>query len=71
LEAASEVEAHGVLRGRRRDDHLFIAGAAGDLLELLCEAAADAQGADGRADVEECQLRSLGPNVLQDYTDGE
>src|SRR5438309_8788223 len=40
-EAATEVEPHGVLRWRRRDDHVGVAGGVGDLVELLGQAAAD------------------------------
>ncbi|MBV9323104.1 MAG: hypothetical protein JO352_04855 [Chloroflexi bacterium] len=34
LKAATEVQPHGVLRWRRRDDHVGVAGGAGGLLKL-------------------------------------
>jgi hypothetical protein len=69
LEAATEVEPHGVLRWRRRDDHVGVAGGAGDLLELLGQTAADTRPTQRCADVEECELRGPGPKVWHDDTD--
>ena len=69
LEAATEVEPHGVLRWRRRDDHVGVAGGEGDLLELLGQTAADTRRTQRCADVEECQLRDPGPEVWHDDTD--
>ncbi len=69
LKAATEVEPHGVLRWRRRDDHVGVARGAGDLVELLGQTAADARRTRRCADVEECQLRDPGPKVWHDDTD--
>jgi len=48
LKAATEVEPHGVLRWRRRDDDVAVASGAGDLLELLAQ---------------KCQVRDPGPKL--------
>src|SRR5215472_6348540 len=69
LKAATQVEPHGVLRWRRRDDHLGVAGGASDLLELLGQTAADTRRTPRCADVEPCQLRDAGPKVWHDDTD--
>jgi hypothetical protein len=46
-----------------------VAGAAGDLLELLGQTAADTLRTRRRADVEECQLRDPRPKVWHDDSD--
>jgi len=69
LEAATEVELHGVLRWRRGDDHVGVAGCAGDLLELLGQTGADTRRTERCADVEPCQLRDPGPEVWHDDSD--
>ena len=69
LEAATEVEPHGVLCWRRGDDHVGVAGGAGDLVELLAQTAADAPRTRWRADHEVCQLRDPGSKVWHDGTD--
>jgi hypothetical protein len=68
LETSAKVEPHGVLRRRRRDDHVGVTGRAGDLLQLLTQSAADASGTPRCADVEERQLCDPGPEVRHDDT---
>ena len=75
LEAAAEVEPHGVLRWRRRDDHVWVAGAAGDLLELLGQTAAVTRCTQGCGDVNSTSLlpgkRGLGDIASQTPTPGD
>jgi len=71
LKAATEVEPHGVLRWVRRDDHVGVAGGAGDLLELLGPTAADTRRTPRCADEEKCQLRDPGPKVWHHDTDAD
>ena len=71
LEAATEVEPHGVPRWRRRDDHRGVAGGAGDLVEPLAQTAADARRTRRRADHEVCQLRDPAPKVGHDGADAD
>src|SRR2546425_9462074 len=63
LEAATEVEPHGVLRWSRGHDDVGVAGGAGDLLERVGQTAADTRRTHLCADVEECQLCDPGPKV--------
>ena len=71
LETAAEVEPHGVLRWRRRHDHVGVAGGAGDLVELLAQTSADARRTERRADVEECELRGRWSQVRHHHADAD
>ena len=56
---------------RRGDDHLGVAVGAGDLLELLGQAAADTLRTRRCAHVEDRQLRDPGPQVWHDDTEAD
>ena len=60
---------HGVLRWRRRHNHVGVAGSTGDPLELLEQTAADARRAPWCAHVQECQLCDAGPKMRHDDSD--
>jgi hypothetical protein len=69
LKASVEVEAHGVERGRCRDDHRRVAPFAGQAFELLAEALADALRSVPVAHMEEGELRDSRPDVRPDNPD--
>ena len=66
---AAEVEAHGVLRGRRRDDDRRVAGIASDPLELVRDLPPDARCSVAVRDVEERELREPRSKVEHDDPD--
>jgi len=66
LKAATEVEPHSVPRRRRRDNHVGVTGAAGDLIKLFGQTGADTRRAQRSGDMEEGQLRDPGPKVGHD-----
>ena len=69
LVAATLVEADRVRRWRRGHDHRRVPGAAGDLLQLGGQAAADPRATERLADVEERELRNRGPQMRHDDAD--
>src|SRR5204863_8294196 len=69
LEAATLVDAHRIRRRRRRHDRRRVTGAAGDLLQLAGQTAADPRTAQRLGDVNKRELPDRGPQMRHDDAD--